>query len=618
VLAAPKNSQPVVEFKQGSYSASENQTNAIIAIKKTPKQGSSTFHFRTAGGTATGGTLAQCNVDPTVDFVNVDTTVTIASQAQINVTVPICNNNNFFEGNESVVLQLYGAVSPTSFGSKSQVNLNIQDDDAPVTVSIGDGSANEGDPIVFDVTLSQASPLATSMRWETTETVTSGSPEMDATQGDDYPYTTGTVTFAPGQTTATVAVPTTEDGTDEHDQTFKVRVISAQSLGFAVGESGVGTIVDDDDPPELTALFNLTPVWEGEDVPFGVTLSLQSEKVVTVDVATVDGCPPSQGSACFAYDWIDIPDDVSLTTDTLTFAPGATQTTFTVPGANVVDDDGAEFSEYLAASLSNATNATIGTADGVSRIRDDDAGALELMPETQSVLYGASTEAHTATVTTLEGDPVDVWLHFDVWRDDDGDGTYSWNVAGNDQTGADGIFTGLYPHTTNDGDPADDNDIVVACVVESNLGNVQACGDYSTGSLSGPGADVLDWMSVHWVTVSLSIDDVTQTDCADLTGPPCNTNDAVFTVTLSGPSAETVTVDWATSDGTASAGSDYAGANGTLVFVPGDTSETISIDLIDTGLGCEGTETFSVTLSNSVFAAISDGVGTGTINDIDC
>ncbi|MGB7357632.1 MAG: Calx-beta domain-containing protein [Mycobacterium sp.] len=87
-----------------------------------------------------------------------------------------------------------------------------------------------------------------------------------------------------------------------------------------------------------------------------------------------------------------------------------------------------------------------------------------------------------------------------------------------------------------------------------------------------------------------------------------------FEVTLAEPSAGSVTLRYATSDGTATAGSDYAGASGVLTFAPGETSKTISVVVFgDTVL--EGDESFLVTLSNPSGAAITDGTGAGTIVD---
>ena len=86
----------------------------------------------------------------------------------------------------------------------------------------------------------------------------------------------------------------------------------------------------------------------------------------------------------------------------------------------------------------------------------------------------------------------------------------------------------------------------------------------------------------------------------------------VFTVSLSATSSQQVTVDYATADGTATAGEDYTATSGTLTFNPGDTSKTISVPIIDDTVNDSG-ETFEMVLSNAVGAEIADSVATGTI-----
>jgi hypothetical protein len=90
-----------------------------------------------------------------------------------------------------------------------------------------------------------------------------------------------------------------------------------------------------------------------------------------------------------------------------------------------------------------------------------------------------------------------------------------------------------------------------------------------------------------------------------------------FTVSLSAPQTGTVTVDFATADGSATAPGDYTAATGTVTFAPGDVSETVTVNTIDDAV-VEGTETFDVNLSNATGnASIADGTGVGTINDND-
>jgi subtilisin family serine protease len=89
---------------------------------------------------------------------------------------------------------------------------------------------------------------------------------------------------------------------------------------------------------------------------------------------------------------------------------------------------------------------------------------------------------------------------------------------------------------------------------------------------------------------------------------------ATFTVTLSAPSNETVTVAYATAASTATAGSDYASTSGTLTFGPGEVSKDVTVSVLGDRLA-EFTEAFFVNLSTPTNANIADGQGLGTITD---
>jgi hypothetical protein len=103
--------------------------------------------------------------------------------------------------------------------------------------------------------------------------------------------------------------------------------------------------------------------------------------------------------------------------------------------------------------------------------------------------------------------------------------------------------------------------------------------------------------------LSLSIDDATWN------GITC---DLVFTVHLSAASSNSVTVDYATADGSAIAGSDYVATSGTLTFAPGETAMPISVPIT---VNANNTKTpsvnkvFSVNLSGN--AIIADGQALG-------
>ena len=109
---------------------------------------------------------------------------------------------------------------------------------------------------------------------------------------------------------------------------------------------------------------------------------------------------------------------------------------------------------------------------------------------------------------------------------------------------------------------------------------------------------------------------ITISDATVFEGSCSGTPKAVFNVALSGTNTQTVSVNYATSNGTASSPSDYAAANGTLTFLGGETSKSIQVAANSDTL-VEGNETFFVNLSNPVNATITDAQGQAIIKNDD-
>jgi Calx-beta domain len=109
---------------------------------------------------------------------------------------------------------------------------------------------------------------------------------------------------------------------------------------------------------------------------------------------------------------------------------------------------------------------------------------------------------------------------------------------------------------------------------------------------------------------TLSVNDVTVTE-----GDSGQKN-ATFTVTASATSADPITVNYATADGTAKQPGDYTQTSGLLTILPGDTSNTVLVPVKGDTLD-EVDESFDLNLSSAAGATISDSRGVGTITDDD-
>ena len=120
-------------------------------------------------------------------------------------------------------------------------------------------------------------------------------------------------------------------------------------------------------------------------------------------------------------------------------------------------------------------------------------------------------------------------------------------------------------------------------------------------------------------TVTVDVTDVDDTPAIRVADAEATEGDdtvIVFRVTLQSASTGTVTVNYATTDGTATAGEDYTATSGTLTFTPGETEKTVSVAIIDDTVEDSG-ETFRLLLSDPSGGSLGDTEATGTILNTD-
>ena len=136
-----------------------------------------------------------------------------------------------------------------------------------------------------------------------------------------------------------------------------------------------------------------------------------------------------------------------------------------------------------------------------------------------------------------------------------------------------------------------------------------------TVNLSGAtGATIADGQGLG----TIQNDDLPTISVSDYSHLEGNTGKTAFTFTISLSAAAPfeVSVGYRTKNGTATAPSDYVGANGTAAFAPGQTTKTVTVQVIGDRTP-EADETFSLVLAGAPHATIADGTGIGTIKNDD-
>src|SRR6266536_1103377 len=203
-----------------------------------------------------------------------------------------------------------------------------------VTVIEGDAGTTNA---TFTVSLSTASTETVTVNFATA----TGS----ATAPSDYTAQSGTLTFAPGETSKPIVGQVNGDTTDEVDENFTVTLSSATNARIATA-AGTGTILNDDTAPTV---FFVAPSSSGSEstttVNLPVSLAAASGRTVTVDYAVTGGTATGGGG------------DYTRANGTLTFPPGAITQNISIA---VVNDTLHENDETIEVTLSNPTNATLG------------------------------------------------------------------------------------------------------------------------------------------------------------------------------------------------------------------------------------------------------------------
>jgi len=555
------NPQPCLSINDVTVTETDSGTvNAIFTVTlSSPTEQTIQVNYFTMA-------LGSINAPPAtkgVDFENVSGTLIFpVTETTQTITIPIKGDviDEFDQFFDVVLTTPVNAVISDGKGLGT-----ITDNDEPPAISINDVTVAEGSGFPsqssanFTVTLSAPSEKPITVQY---------APEAGtATPGVDYSNFPSAVSFPAGTTSQFIFVPITQDNTFEPDETFFVNLSNAINATIADGQ-GQGTITNDDPQPSIVTagvFYVEGGLGTSGNALLEVDLSNPSSQTITVAYSTADV------TATAGIDYV-------ATSGTLTFNPGETAKFVAV---EVLGDNIDEINEKISVTLTNPTNATIGSVPGIITILNDDG-------PTVSVSDASVTEGNTGTrnavfTVTLSAPTVeDVLINY---------GTAPGTAFANFD------FTPILSNT-----------LVIRAGATSATFNVPVIGDFfiepdeqfTVHLLFINNATIADGVGTGTIVNDdskgkLQFSSQTFSAAEDAGG-------VVVTVSRVDGATGTVSVDFATSNGTATAGLDYPETTGTLTFNEGETSKSFFITFLKDNL-LEPDETLTVTLSNPTAGA---------------
>jgi hypothetical protein len=429
-----------------------------------------------------------------------------------------------------------------------------------------------------------------------------------AKAGQDYAATSGTLTFAAGETSKTFTVPILDDALAEGAEDLVIRLSNpTNQAALTPGFVSARLVIFDNEsqpPPTIIALY------VSQQKLFSFNSELPEE---THHLSNISGLPSGVRIRAIAYR----PLNGQL------YGLGSDNRLYTISlNGNVTPVGAAPFSPVLQAfawgfhfdPVTDRIRVTTGNGNGQNLQLNPDSGQTSSVNGSLAFAAGdanagnaptlaaiANTNNFTgATSTTtygihFPGDPFTNFIRL-VTLGSAGGSPVSPNAGQ--------IFTVGQPAEFGDG--VDGFDIaengtgfLVLSAFEGGVTFVRKL-FINSGSLDAP--IIVDGFLGMPIINSIAIMPAQRVQLsANLYSVNENSGAATITVKRSGGSAGSILVDYATSDGTAIAGQDYTATSGTLTFADGETKKTFTIPLSDDAL-IEGVESLNVTLSNARFS----------------
>ena len=544
------------------HEASESEGPVEVAVTATLDGSARTVPTRVAVSVAGTGAPGRVGFEPVEGF-----EIVIPAAARTGTStftlIPEDDATQEFDETLSVAGESELPVVPASIILRDDDQTSIALTAVPDLVSEGDGAT------AVTVTAAVVGPL---LREPASVTVTvAGSGDPDAVDFRPVPDFSITLPAAALRATGTFTLVPVDDEVVETNETLEVSGTSP-----LVVRSTTVTLADDD-PPSTAIALSVAPHEASESegpVEVAVTATLdRSARTVPTRVAVSvagTGAPGRVGFEPVEGFEIVIPAAARTGTSTFTLIPE--------------DDATQEFDETL--SVAGESELPVVPASIV--LRDDDRPSLSLVGAT------AREDDGELVFDAVLGEPslLEVAVRYAT-----ADGTARTGDDYAEATGklviAPGALAARIVVDLIDDDVAED--VETFAVMLSEPVNVTLATASVTGTITDD--DPLPELGVEG-------------------GSASEGGTVVFAVTLAGATDQTVTVDYATADGAATAGADYGSVSGMLTFAPGESSATVLVDIVDDE-AYELDETFFARLSSPVNAVIGNGEAKGTIFDDD-
>ena len=415
-----------------------------------------------------------------------------------------------------------------------------------------------------------------------------------AEAGDDYTDTSGTLTFAPGETVKAIIVPILDDAIYEPLERFNVTLSNPTGATLPTFPGAQVNIAVDESPP-TASIANVT-VGEGAGT-MTLTLNLSHESSRSTPYRTQTsyiGGTATQGA--------DYENFLSGGEARITVPAGDTQASLDI---TITDDTAAESSETITIRWDNDPtggnngDATPATINFTGTITDNDSGA-------QLTIQDASADESSGSIAFR------IDLSETITQDVTFD--YTTSIGASDTAEADDFDPeSAASHTLEAGSSTG------LMAIDLNDDNLYEGDETFTVTISNPvNASIADATATGTIT-----DDETQPTLEIFDASATEGDDIIFLVDLIGPLTEDdITFNYATSrqSDDNSEADDFTRTTGTGTIAAGNSAAIITVPTYDDGTNgpnslYEGNETFTFTIFNPTVAAILHATAKGTILD---